>query len=72
MRETWVQDATVTDVSSIIMNMTIRNAEYIHNTGSKYITGIPKSGKCNDVGIYFRDPTGIGNSVDNSINDKDM
>lgn len=55
MKETWVQDANVTDVPSIIMDMTVRNAEYIKNTGAKYVTGPSKSGKRDNVGIYFRD-----------------
>lgn len=57
MKDRWVQDTKITDVSSIIMDMTARNSEYIHNTGSKYVTGPSKSGNPDDVGIYFRDPT---------------
>lgn len=59
MKDRWVQDAKTTDVSSIIMDMTARNSKYIHNTGSKYVTGLSKSGNPTDVGIYFRDPTSI-------------
>lgn len=64
MKESWVQDVNIKDVSSIIMGMTERTAEYIQNTGSKYVTGPSKSGKHNDIGIYFRDNTGT--------NDKEM
>jgi len=55
MKETWVQDANVTEVPSIIMDMTVRNAECIKNTGAKYVTGPSKNGKRDNVGIYFRD-----------------
>lgn len=61
MKENWVQDAKITDVSSIIANMTLRNFEYIQKTGSKYITGQSKSGNPDDVGIYFIDPTSTSN-----------
>lgn len=57
MKDRWVQDTKIKDVSSVIMNMTVRNSGYIHKTGSKYITGLSKSGNPDDVGIYFRDPT---------------
>lgn len=57
MKARWVRDAKTTDVSSIIMDMAVRNSEYISNTGSKYVTGPSKSGNSDDVGIYFRDPT---------------
>lgn len=57
MKDKWVQDTKITDVSSIIVDITVRNSEYIHNTGSKYVTGQSKSGNPDDVGIYFRDPT---------------
>lgn len=53
----WVQDAKTTDVRSIIADMTERNAAYINNTGSEYVTGPSKSGNPDEVGIYFRDPT---------------
>jgi len=59
MKDRWVQDANTKDIPSIIMDMTVRNSEYIHNTGSKYVTGSSKSGNPTDVGIYFRDPTSI-------------
>lgn len=61
MKETWVQDANVKDAPSLIINMTVRNAGYIRNTGSKYVTGPSKSGKHNDVGIYCRGPTATNN-----------
>lgn len=64
MKETWVQDANVVDAPSIIIDLVVKNVEYIRNTGSKYVTGPSKSGKHGDVGIYFRDPTGT--------NDKEM
>lgn len=57
MKKTWVQDEKTTEVLSVMMNMIVKNAEYIHDTGSKYITGPSKSGKINEVGIYFIDPT---------------
>lgn len=57
MKETWVQDANFTQALSIITNLTEKNAEYIRNTGSRYITGPSKSEDINDVGIYFIDPT---------------
>jgi len=57
MKDRWVQDAKTKDVLSIIMGMTVRDSEYIHNTGSKYVTGSSKSGNPDDIGIYFRDPT---------------
>lgn len=57
MKDRWVQDTKTKDVSSIIMDITVRNSEYIHNTGSKYVTGPSKSGNPDDVGIYFRVPT---------------
>jgi len=57
MKKTWVQDAKTTEALSIMMDMTVKNAEYIHSTRSKYITGSSKSGKLNEVGIYFVDPT---------------
>lgn len=57
MKETWVQDVNVKDVPSTISHITTKNAEYIRNTGSEYVTGPSKSGKRGDVGIYFRDPT---------------
>ena len=57
MKDKQVQDVKTTDVSSIIIDMTARNSEYIHNTGSKYVTGPSQSGNPDDVGIYFRDPT---------------
>lgn len=56
----WVQDTKIRDASSIIADMTVRNAEYIRSTGSKYITGPSKSGNDTDVGIYFKDPTDEG------------
>jgi len=57
IKERWVQDTKIKDAQSVIANMTVRNAEYIHNTGSRYITGPSKSGNAGDVGIYFKDPT---------------
>lgn len=57
MKDRWIQDAKISDSSSIIMDMTVRNSEYIHNTGSKYLTGPSQSGNPDDVGIYFRGPT---------------
>lgn len=57
MKYRWVQDAETKDAPSVIMDMTTRNSKYIHNTGSKYVTGPSKSGNPDDVGIYFRDPT---------------
>lgn len=63
MKETWVQDTSVNDVTSLIATITERNIQYIQNTGSKYVTGPSKSGKPNEVGIYFIDNTGsIGNT----------
>ena len=58
MKKTWVQDSNATEVLSVMMSMIENNKEYIHDTGSKYITGPSKSGKSNDIGIYFVDPTG--------------
>ena len=57
MKKTWVQDSNTTEVLSVMMKMIESNKDYIHKTGSKYITGRSKSGKSNDVGIYFVDPT---------------
>lgn len=57
MKDRWVQDAKTTDVSSIIIDITVRNLGYIRRTGSKYVTGPSKSGNPDDVGIYLRDPT---------------
>ena len=57
IKERWVQDAKIIDASLVIMKMTVENAKYIHNTGSKYVTGPSKSGSPDDVGIYFKDPT---------------
>ena len=57
MKKTWVQDSDTAEVLSVMMSMIERNKEYIHNTGSKYITGPSKSGKSNAIGIYFVDPT---------------
>lgn len=61
MKETWVQDANAKDAPSLIINMTVRNTGYIRNTGSEYVTGPSKNGKCDDVGIYFRDHTATNN-----------
>lgn len=38
MKETWVQDVNVKDVPSTISHITVKNAEYIRNTGSEYVT----------------------------------
>lgn len=56
IKETWVQDVKTTEIIPTMMKLTENNAIYIHNTGSEYITGPSKSGRIDEVGIYFRDP----------------
>ena len=57
MRKTWVQDAKETKVPGLIEKMTARNIGR-HPQGSKYVVGEPKSGRTDEKGIYFEDPTG--------------
>lgn len=53
----WVQDVKKTEVAQTIMRSTANNARYIQNTGSRYIEGPPISGRSDEAGIYFADPT---------------
>lgn len=57
IKETWVQDIKTTEIIPTMMKLAENNAKYIQNTGSEYITGPSKSGRSDEVGIYFRDPT---------------
>ena len=57
IRETWVQDVKTTEIEQIMTRLNEDNAQYIQNTGSQYTTGPSKSGRSDEVGIYFRDPT---------------
>ena len=56
MKTTWVQDAKLEDVISLIERMTTRTASNSPK-GSKYKTGVPKSRRPDEMGIYFEDPT---------------
>jgi hypothetical protein len=58
-RGKWVQDANVTEVAKIIWRFSEKLSKYIEDTGSQYITGPSKSGKPDEVGIYFVDPTSL-------------
>lgn len=57
IREIWVQDVKTTEIEQIMARLKEDNARYIQNTGSQYITGPSKSGRSDELGIYFRDPT---------------
>jgi hypothetical protein len=62
-RGKWVQDAKTVEVSKLIKIFNERNAQYIQNTGSQYITGPSRSGRSDEIGIYFTDPTSLEFSI---------
>ena len=57
MKRTWVTDVSPDNLSRLLQEFYDISKDYCDRTGAYYVKGDSKSGKSEEVGIYFEDPT---------------